>query len=223
MSVINILLTHPDADIFEPFAHDDTTFKFSRITSTSLKNYSESPVWIFIDWVLEDMAGLELCRRLRADPLTAKAHITMVLDDEDIASRKRALDAGADDYMTGPVDRHIILDRILASKPTITNLYTAERFDYGQLTINLTAYRAFWRNSPIDVSPNEFHLLRFLAQNANRTLSRQDILSGLSKDENKIDERTVDVCIGRLRKALKAAGAGNILRTVRSVGYVLDL
>jgi two-component system phosphate regulon response regulator PhoB len=66
-------------------------------------------------------------------------------------------------------------------------------------------------------------LLRFLAENANRTLSRPEIVSGLGKKEEMIDERTVDVWIGRLRKAIKAAGGGNPLRTVRSIGYVFDL
>ncbi|MBO6945221.1 response regulator transcription factor [Altererythrobacter sp.] len=222
MSVVKILLTHPDADDFDPFIHDDTKYEFVKITSRAPAQIFEGPVWIFIDWVLDNLAGLELCRRLRADPQTAGAHITMVLDDQDFAARRRALDAGADDYMSGPIDRRTVLDRILALKPTAAN-YSAEQLDYGPLTINLPAFRAYWRDEPIEVSPNEFRLLRFLAENANRTLSRHEIVSGLGKKEEQIDERTVDVWIGRLRKAIKAAGGGNPLRTVRSIGYVFDL
>ena len=222
MSVVKILLTHPDADEFEPFAHDDAQYEFSKITSRTPSQIFEGPIWIFIDWVLDDLAGLELCRRLRADPQTAGAHITMVLNDEDFVARKRALDAGADDYMTGPIDRRAVLDRIFALKPTAAQ-YSAEKLEYGTLTINLPAHRAYCRDEPIDVSPNEFRLLRFLAENANRTLSRPEIVSGLGKKEEMIDERTVDVWIGRLRKAIKAAGGGNPLRTVRSIGYVFDL
>ena len=107
MSVIKILLTYPDADEFEPFAHDDAQYEFSKITSRTPSQIFEGPIWIFIDWVLDDLAGLEFCRRLRADPQTAGAHITMVLNDEDFVARKRALDAGADDYMTGPIDRRV--------------------------------------------------------------------------------------------------------------------
>ena len=223
MSVVKILLTHPDADEFEPFVHDDAQYEFARITSRSPAQIFDGPIWIFIDWVLDDLAGLELCRRLRADPQTAGAHITMVLDDQDFAARKRALDAGADDYMSGPIDRRAVLDRIFALKPSAQVNYSAEQLDYGPLTINLPAYRAYWRDEAIDLSPNEFRLLRFLAENANRTLSRQEIVSGLGKKDEQIDERTVDVWIGRLRKAIKAAGGGNPLRTVRSVGYVFDL
>ena len=222
MPVVKILLTHPDADNFDPFVHDETTYEFVRITSRPPSQIFEGPVWIFIDWVLDDLAGLELCRRLRADPQTAGAHITMVLDDEDFAARKRALDAGADDYISNPIDRRAVLDRILALKPSAAN-YSTEKLDFGALTINLPAYRAYWKDEPIEVSPNEFRLLRFLAENANRTLSRAEIVSGLGKNEEQIDERTVDVWIGRLRKAIKAAGGGNPLRTVRSIGYVFDL
>ena len=223
MSVVKILLTHPEADEFEPFIHGDSKFEFARLTAQTPKLIIDGSVWIFIDWVLDDLAGLELCRRLRADPLTAGAHITMVLEDNDTASRKRALDAGADDYMPGPIDRRVVLDRIFALKPSASYQYTADNLKYGALTINLPAYRAYWRDEPIEMSPNEFRLLRFLAENANRTLSRQEIVTGLGKDEEKIDERTVDVWIGRLRKALRAAGGGNPLRTVRSLGYVFDL
>ena len=222
MSVVKILLTHPDADEFEPFTHADATYEFIKISSRAPAQIFDGPVWVFIDWVLDDLAGLELCRRLRADPLTAGAHITMVLEDDDVIARKRALDAGADDYMSGPIDRRTVLDRILALNPSAAS-YSTEKLEYGVLTINLPAFRAYWRDEPIEVSPNEFRLLRFLAENANRTLSRTEIVSGLGKTEEQIDERTVDVWIGRLRKAIKAAGGGNPLRTVRSIGYVFDL
>ena len=152
MSVVKILLTHPDADEFEPLAHDDAQYEFSKITSRAPSQIFGGPIWIFIDWVLDDLAGLELCRRLRADPQTAGAHITMVLNDDDCAARKRALDAGADDYMSGPIDRRAVLDRIFALKPMAAN-YTTEKLDYGALTINLPAYCAYWRDEPIDVSP----------------------------------------------------------------------
>ena len=93
----------------------------------------------------------------------------------------------------------------------------------GPLVIDLAALLAKWGGQPIEMGPNEFRLLRFFAENSNRVLSRQELIDGLGKDEPDIDERTVDVWIGRLRKALRKAGAGNPLRTVRSMGYVLDL
>ena len=223
MSVVNILLTHPEAEQFESLELDGTTFAFVKIGSEGPQKLIEGPIWIFIDWVLDDLAGLELCRRLRANPKTADAHMTMVLDDNDMMSRKRALEAGADDYMVGPIDRRAVLDRILAHNPALANHHTADRFEHGPLLINIQGYRAFWHGEPIEVSPIEFRLLRLFAENANRTLSRQEIVTGLGKDEENIDERTGDVWLGRLRKAISSAGGGNPLRTVRLIGYVLDL
>lgn len=223
MSVVNILLTVPDAEDFEPFVHGESTYQFSRLTSSGPQFVLDGAVWIFIDWVLDDMSGLELCRRMRAEANTAGAHITMVLDDDDPVSRKRALDAGADDYLIGPIDRRKVLDRVLALNPEINSRSSSDEMQYGPLTINMPAYRAYWHETTIKLSPNEFRLLRFLADNANRTLSRKEIVAGLGKGSAEIDDRTVDVWIGRLRKAIKAAGGGNPLRTIRSLGYVFDI
>lgn len=223
MALVNILLTNPKASEFEPFEHDLTTVQFAQLTPERPLQILDGGVWIFIDWVLEDMAGLEFCRRLRAEMATAGAHITMILDDDDPMSRKRALDAGADDYIAGPIDRRKVLDRVLALNPEINSPYTADALHFGPLTINLASYRAYWHDTAIEVSPNEFRLLRYLADNANRTLSRAEIVAGVGKGVEEIDERTVDVWIGRLRKAIKAAGGGNPLRTVRLIGYVFDL
>lgn len=223
MAVVNILLTHPEADEFEPFEHDETAYQFVKLSPNDAKRLIEGPVWIFVDWLLEELAGLEFCRRLRADPTTAGAHITMVLEENSAEARKRALDAGADDYMIGPIDRRVILDRILAVNPAATQRFSSECFQYGALTIDASAYRAYWKDTPIAASPNEFRLLRFLAENANQSLTRAEIVAGLGKDGKQIDERSVDVSVRRLRQAILGAGGGNPLRTVRSVGYVFDL
>jgi len=223
MAVVTILLTHPKADEFEPFEHNELSYQFAKLAPNDARRLIEGPVWIFVDWLLEDMSGIELCRRLRADPTTASSHITMVLDENNVEVRKRALDAGADDYMIGPIDRRAILDRILAVNPAATQRFSSECFQYGPLTIDATAYRAYWKDAPIEASPNEFRLLRFLAENANQSLTRAEIVAGLGKGKRQIDERSVDVSIGRLRQAIKKAGGGNPLRTVRSIGYVFDL
>ncbi|MDY7098484.1 MAG: response regulator transcription factor, partial [Pseudomonadota bacterium] len=183
----------------------------------------EGPVWAFVDWVMDDLAGLEMCRRLRADPRTHEAHVTIVLEEDDAEDRRRALKAGADDYMLGPLTRTAVLDRVLALQSRGAERHAANRLESGALTIDMAALQARWAGEPITLRPNEFRLLRFFAENPNQVMSREDLISGLGKREPPIDERTVDVWIGRLRRALKAAGAGNPLRTVRSMGYVLDL
>jgi len=191
MEIVNIFLTSklgegPGGEALEDFVHDDRRLVFDFLGADGPQRLVDGPVWAFIDWVMEDLAGLEMCRRLRADPRTADAHVTMVLehDDEEAIedNRRRALNAGADDY-----------------------------------------FQARWDGTVIEARPNEFRLLRYFAQNAGQVMSRETIIAGLGKTEPVLDERTVDVWVGRLRRAIKAAGGGNPLRTVRSVGYVLDL
>lgn len=223
MAVINIFLTGALGDTLDDFVHDQRRFAFARIGPDGPRQLVEGPVWAFVDWVMDDMAGLEMCRRLRADGRTAGAHITMVLESDDPDDRRRALKAGADDYIVGPLDRTIVLDRVMAVQFDRQPHHATRRLVIGALTIDLAALQARWAGRPIALRPNEFRLLRFFAENPNRVLSREDLIAGLGKQEPPIDERTVDVWIGRLRRALKVAGAGNPLRTVRSLGYVFDI
>lgn len=228
MGVINIFLTSELGDSFEDFAHDGLRFTFDRLGPEGPTRLIEGPVWVFVDWVMADISGLEMVRRLRSDPRTAEAHITMVLEADESEGRRRALRVGADDYVIGPLDRTMILDRVLALRSQqLAGLdaapqRTVKQIQAGDLVIDTLGHQARWAGEPIALSPNEFRLLRFFAEHPDRVLSRQELIEGLGKREPPIDERTVDVWVGRLRRGLKAAGAGNPLRTVRAMGYVLD-
>ena len=223
MDVVNIFLTGELGESLDDFVHDQRRFTFDRLGAEGPRRLVEGPMWAFIDWVMDDLAGLEMCRRLRADARTADAHITMVLENDDADDRRRALRAGADDYVVGPLTRTAVLDRVLALQARGVERHATQRFEVGALSIDMAALQARWNGEPIPLRPNEFRLLRFFAENPNRVLTREDLISGLGKREPPIDERTVDVWIGRLRRAIKAAGGGNPLRTVRSMGYVFDL
>ncbi len=223
MDVINIFLTSELGESLDDFVHDQRRFTFDKLGPEGPRRLVEGPMWAFIDWVMDDLAGLEMCRRLRADARTADAHITMVLEDDDADDRRRALRAGADDYVVGPLTRTAVLDRVLALQARGVERHATQRFEAGALSIDMAALQARWNGEPIPLRPNEFRLLRFFAENPNRVLTREDLIGGLGKREPPIDERTVDVWIGRLRRAIKAAGGGNPLRTVRSMGYVFDL
>jgi two-component system phosphate regulon response regulator PhoB len=223
MDVIVIFLTSPLGESLEDFIHDGRRFTFDRLGAEGPTRLVDGPIWAFVDWVMDDLAGLEMCRRLRADPRTSEAHVTMVLEEDDPEDRRRALKAGADDYVVGPLDRTMVLDRVLALQSKGAGAHAARRFEIGELSIDMAALQARWDGEPISLRPNEFRLLRFFAENPNRVLSREEIINGLGKREPPIDERTVDVWIGRLRRAISAAGGGNPLRTVRSMGYVFDL
>ena len=142
MDVVNIFLTDRNAETMDDFVHAGRRYTFARIDAAGPQRLVEGPVWAFVDWVLDDLAGLEMCRRLRSDPRTSEAHITMVLEADDPDDRRRALKAGADDYMLGPVDRNAVLDRVIAVDPLQQQRRIGQRFEVGDLTIDMTALQA---------------------------------------------------------------------------------
>lgn len=223
MAVINVLLTGTLAGGMERFEHDALGIEFDRLTETVPDRLFEGRIWAFVDWVLPELSGLELCRRLRSDPRTEHAHITMVIEDDDPEVCRRALRAGADDYMTGPIDRRRVLDRILALQIGNHAEGPPRALVLGDLALDPAALQLRHRGKPVPLMPNELRLVRFFMEHPGRIFSREQIIRGLGKQEAPIDERTVDVWVGRLRRALRAAGAGNPLRTVRLMGYVFDL
>lgn len=222
MHSIDILLTSDIEGGTAPFQHDAIEVRFHRWVGSGELPLLEGSVWAFIDWVLPDYSGLEVCRRMRADPVTADAHITMVLDDDDQDDRRRALRTGADDYMLAPVSRTAILDRVLAARTGNGDARSHKTLAAGGMTIDLAAFQARWQGKAIPLMPNEFRLLRYFVEHPGRVFSRAQLIAALGKQEPPIDERTVDVWVGRLRRALRSAGAGNPLRTVRWLGYVYD-
>lgn len=222
MNRVTILTT--DAELgFEKFELNDTVFEFRSLKADHPSALIEGAGWIFVDWVLDDLAGLEMCRRLRSDPRMRDCHITMVLEQDDIEDRRRAIKAGADDYMVGPADKQTILDRVLALTPGRAPPRWNDVIDAGGLHIDIAAEQARWRGNPVTLRPNEFRLLRYLAENPNRVLSRRELIDGLGKAGDPDYLRTVDVWIKRLRFSLRQAGAGQLLRTVHNKGYVLDI
>jgi two-component system phosphate regulon response regulator PhoB len=222
MRKIDILVTSDVADGMEPFLHGNVEMRFRFWMPDRELPLLDGAVWAFVDWVLPEISGLEVCRRMRSDPAIAEPHITMILDEDDPDARRRALRAGADDYMLGPVDRHAMLDRIMSVISFESETPGQRAVTEGDLTIDVAAFQARWKGKPIPLMPNEFRLLRYFVEHPGRVFSRTELISALGKQEPPIDERTVDVWIGRLRRALRSAGAGNPLRTVRSLGYVYD-
>lgn len=222
MRRIDILLTGDLPGGREPFVHSDLRVVFHRWKSDAPLPLMEGRRWAFIDWVLPDLSGLELCRRLRcADALGQDAHITMILEENDAEAKRRALKAGADDYILAPVDRNALLDRVLSVQLPERET-PARQLRLGELTLDLAALQARWREKPLMLMPNELRLLRYLMEQPGHVFSRQQLITALGKHDQPIDERTVDAWVSRLRRALRDAGAGSPLRTVRSLGYVLD-
>lgn len=221
MRQIDILLTGTLAGGHDNFLHDDLRVVFHAWKWTSPPPLLDGRPWAFVDWVLPEMSGLELCRRLRADPQTEAAHVTMILEEDDAEAKRRALRAGADDYIVAPIDRNTVLDRVL-SVQLPDHEAPARTLKLGDLTLDLAALQVRWKDKPVQLMPNEFRLLRYLMEQPGHVFSRTQLITALGKHGQPIDERTVDAWVSRLRRALREVGAGYPLRTVRSMGYVLD-
>ena len=223
MKRVCIFSTDDIAAAYDDFVHGDAVYRFQALRPDRPQGLSDGPSWAFVDWVMDEMSGLEMVRRLRADPRTQDAHVTMVLEHDDIDDRRRALKAGADDYAIGPLSRQAMLDRVLAVAACETARSPDRVIELGELQINVAGERARWQNRPITLRPNEFRLLRFMAENPNRVLTRQELVDALGKAGDPEYLRTVDVWIKRLRFGLRSADAEHMLRTVHGKGYVLDL
>ena len=222
MRKIDILVTSEIEGGLAPFEHGDLQLVFHRLNRLSELPLLEGSTWAFVDWMLPETSGLEICRQIRCAPQTAHAHITVILDEDDNEIRRRALRAGADDYLVGPANRSKLLDRVMSVSSNVYDAGAIRSITLGDLTVDFAAFRCSWRGTAIPMMPNEFRLMRFFAEHPGRVFTRTQLIAALGKQDPPVDERTVDVWIGRLRRALRAAGAGDLLRTVRSLGYVFD-
>ncbi|MFZ5743113.1 MAG: response regulator transcription factor [Pseudomonadota bacterium] len=184
---------------------------------------AEGPVWCFVDWLLPDRSGLEMVRTLREARATRDSHITMVLESAEPEDKRRALRAGADDYLVGPLSAERLLERLATyeAKPAAPAA-PRRRLTHGELVLDLTAHQVRYQGRLLTLRPNELRLLAHFVEHPDQVFSRTALIERIGKDGEVSDERTVDVWVGRLRRALVAQGAPDPLRTVRSAGYVLD-
>lgn len=223
MQRINVFVAGDLPSFPTPFAHGEWEVIFHRWSPAGLMPLLEGATFAFIDWLLPEMSSIEVCRRLRCNPLTANCHIVMVLDPADKEARRRALAAGADDFMPGPIERGAILDRILASRlAEMIDAAARGSVSLGELTVDMAAHQARWKGKPLGLMPNDLRLLRYFVEHPGRIFTRSQLIAALGKQAEAIDERTVDVWVGRLRRALRDGRVPHTVRTVRSIGYVLD-
>jgi two-component system phosphate regulon response regulator PhoB len=217
-----VILTNGKPDLLAVLADRMPGVRVLTADSAPPTHRQEGRTWCFVDWLLPDLSGLEMCRRLRDAPATAQSHITMILDEDDTEARRRALRAGADDYVMAPLTADLLLERLKLHNGSSNTAAAAPRLTHGGLTLDLAAHQARWHGKPVPLRPNEFQLLVHFIEHPDQVLSRASLIGMLGKDSEAIDERTVDVWVGRLRRGLKAHGVPDPLRTVRSLGYVLD-
>jgi two-component system phosphate regulon response regulator PhoB len=177
------------------------------------------PDLIILDWMIEGISGIEVCRRLRRRPATANLPIIMLTARGEENDRVRGLETGADDYLTKPFSPKELVARAGAVLRRVRPALAAETLDYGGIEMDLAAHRVRRDGKGIQLGPTEYRLLRHFLENPGRVFSRQQLLETVWPHSEDIELRTVDVHIRRLRLALNEP---DIIRTVRSAGYALD-
>ena len=180
------------------------------------------PDLIILDWMIEGISGIEVCRRLRRRPNTANLPIVMLTARGEEDDRIRGLETGADDYVTKPFSPKELVARAGAVLRRVRPALAAETLDYAGVEMDLAAHRVRRDGKGVALGPTEYRLLRHFLENPGRVFSRQQLLETVWPHSEDIELRTVDVHIRRLRIALGEHGGGDIVRTVRSAGYALD-
>lgn len=181
------------------------------------------PDLVVLDWMLPKVSGIEVCRRLRARPETRNVPIIMLTARGEESDRIRGLDTGADDYLTKPFSVPELIARIRAVLRRIRPGLAEDRLTHGDIVIDRVAHRVKRAGREIHLGPTEFRLLDYLMQHPRRVFSREQLLDAVWGSDVYVEVRTVDVHVGRLRKALNLPGEPDPIRTVRSAGYSLDL
>jgi two-component system phosphate regulon response regulator PhoB len=177
---------------------------------------------IVLDWMLPGLSGIELCRRLRARPETRALPIIMLTARGEESERVRGLSTGADDYIVKPFSVPELVARIRALLRRANPERVATVLDVGDIALDREKKRVTRAGRPVDLGPTEYRLLEFLMERPGRVFSREQLLDGTWGNDVYIDERTVDVHVGRLRKSLNRGHGRDPIRTVRGAGYALD-
>ena len=182
----------------------------------------QQPDLIVLDWMLPKVSGVEVCRRLRARPETRNVPIIMMTARGEETDRIRGLDTGADDYVIKPFSMSELAARIRAVLRRIRPALSEDRLHHGDIVVDRVAHRVRRADKKIHLGPTEFRLLDYLMQHPGRVFSREQLLDAVWGSDVYVEARTVDVHIGRLRKALNHGLEDDPIRTVRSAGYALD-
>ena len=180
------------------------------------------PDLLLLDWMLPGLSGIELCRRLRARTETQRLPIIMLTARGEESERIRGLATGADDYVVKPFSIPELMVRIKAMLRRSRPELMPDVLSAGDITLNRETHRVERSGREIHLGPTEFRLLEFLMRSPGRVFTREQLLDGVWGRDVYVDERTVDVHVGRLRKAINRARTKDPIRTVRGTGYAFD-
>ena len=182
----------------------------------------EEPDLVILDWMLPDIAGIEICRQLKTRPKTRTLPVIMLTARGEEDDRVRGLESGADDYVVKPYSPSEMIARVQAVLRRSHPELEEEVLEYTDIRMDLARHRVTRQGKSIHLGPSEFRLLRVLMERPTRVFSREQLLDRAWGRDVYVESRTVDVHIRRLRKALNISGSKDIIRTVRGSGYALD-
>jgi two-component system, OmpR family, phosphate regulon response regulator PhoB len=226
-SALRVLIVQDDIDVASLIKYNLETGGYAvesvaRGDEAELSLAENTPDLVILDWMLPGVSGLEICRRLRTQEKTRGLPIIMVTARCDEFDRVRGLAVGADDYVVKPFSMIELMARVGALLRRSRMEGGAGRLCVGNLYLDRLTRRVRRGDRDIHLGPTEFQLLGFLLENPKRVLSRPQMLDLVWGPRGEVEERTVDVHIGRLRRKLSTGRERNPIRTVRSTGYILD-
>jgi two-component system, OmpR family, phosphate regulon response regulator PhoB len=180
------------------------------------------PDLVLLDWVLPGLSGIELCRRLRRAPATKTLPVIMLTARSDEMDKVCGLEMGADDYVTKPFSVHELLARAAGLLRRRDARMIADTLRVGDIELNRDAMLVLRQGTSVHLGPTDYRLLEFFMLSPGRVFTRRQLLNGVWGGEVYIDERSVDVHIRRLRKALLQGWQSDPIRTVRGAGYSFE-
>jgi two-component system phosphate regulon response regulator PhoB len=227
MARAKMLLVEDDAALAElliwHFQREDFEIRHTPDGEEALLIAQESPPdLVLLDWMIEGLSGLEVCRRLRRMPATQNVPIIMLTARGEEEDRVRGLETGADDYVTKPFSPRELVARVGAVLRRVRPGLAGEQLSYADLEMDTVGHKVRRGGQLVPLGPTEFRLLKHFLEHPGWVFSRERLLDSVWGHDADIEPRTVDVHIRRLRQAINAGGKPDIIRTVRSAGYALD-
>jgi two-component system phosphate regulon response regulator PhoB len=227
MGRAKMLLVEDDAALAEllvwHFQRENFDLRHTPDGEEALLIAQESPPdLVLLDWMIQGLSGLEVCRRLRRMPETQNVPIIMLTARGEEEDRVRGLETGADDYVTKPFSPRELVARVGAVLRRVRPALAGEQLTYADLEMDTVGHKVRRGGQLIPLGPTEFRLLKHFLEHPGWVFSRERLLDSVWGHDADIEPRTIDVHIRRLRQAINAGDKPDIIRTVRSAGYALD-
>jgi two-component system phosphate regulon response regulator PhoB len=221
MATVLIVDDEPDIREVIRYALEESGFKVLEAghADDARKLLTEDPDLILLDWMLPGRSGLELAAQLKQSAKTRSMPIIMISARGEEEDRVKGLDTGADDYISKPFSPREMVARVNAVLRRTRPDDVSDKIEIGGLCIDNISHRVTANGRGIDIAPTEYRLLHFFMTHSDRAFSRSQLLDQVWGDQVYVEERTVDVHVRRLRKALEKTGHERLLQTVRGVGY----